>query len=187
ILKFVLFSCVAKTALIQTFVEQAYSPEPVPTVSDVYYAEVNTYGVPYTLGLLDTSGSEDYDRLRALSYPYTDAFLICFAINNIYSFESVYSKWYPEIRQFSPNTPVILVGTKIDLRDDKKTIEDLNRKKQSPVTYQMGFDMAKSIKAKKYIECSARMQKNVERVFVEAAATATAEKPRKRPSKCVVQ
>ena len=29
-------------------------------------------GEPYTLGLFDTAGQEDYDRLRPLSYPQTD-------------------------------------------------------------------------------------------------------------------
>ena len=28
-------------------------------------------GEPYTLGLFDTAGQEDYDRLRPLSYPQT--------------------------------------------------------------------------------------------------------------------
>ena len=35
-------------------------------------------GEPYTLGLFDTAGQEDYDRLRPLSYPQTDVFLVCF-------------------------------------------------------------------------------------------------------------
>lgn len=44
---------------------------------------------PYTLGLFDTAGQEDYDRLRPLSYPQTDVFLICFSVNSPASFENV--------------------------------------------------------------------------------------------------
>ena len=52
---------------------------------------------PYTLGLFDTAGQEDYDRLRPLSYPQTDVFLVCFSVMNPSSFENVkekVKKWY---------------------------------------------------------------------------------------------
>jgi hypothetical protein len=44
---------------------------------------------PYTLGLFDTAGQEDYDRLRPLSYPQTDVFLVCFSVTSPASFENV--------------------------------------------------------------------------------------------------
>lgn len=49
-------------------------------------------GKPISLGLWDTAGQEDYDRLRPLSYPQTDVFLICFSIVNPPSFDNVKSK-----------------------------------------------------------------------------------------------
>ena len=49
---------------------------------------------------------------------------------------SIFSlQWYPEVRHHCPNTPIILVGTKLDLRDDKDTVEKLKEKKLSPITY----------------------------------------------------
>lgn len=56
---------------------------------------------PYTLGLFDTAGQEDYDRLRPLSYPQTDVFLVCFSVTSPASFENVKEKWFPEVRIFS--------------------------------------------------------------------------------------
>lgn len=53
---------------------------------------------PYTLGLFDTAGQEDYDRLRPLSYPQTDVFLVCFSVTSPASFENVKEKWFPEVR-----------------------------------------------------------------------------------------
>lgn len=54
-------------------------------------------------------------------------------------------QWYPEVRHHCPNTPIILVGTKLDLREDKDTIEKLREKKLSPITYPQGLAMAKEI------------------------------------------
>merc|ERR1711936_1073435 len=98
-------------------------------------------------GLFDTAGQEDYDRLRPLSYPQTDVFLVCFSVVSPSSFENVKEKWVPEITHHCPRTPFLLVGTKIDLRDDAATVEvDMGA---------MGDSLAKELGAVKYVECSA--------------------------------
>ena len=70
-------------------------------------------GEPYTLGLFDTAGQEDYDRLRPLSYPQTDVFLVCYSVVSPSSFENVKEKWVPEITHHCQRTPFLLVGTQI--------------------------------------------------------------------------
>ena len=44
-------------------------------------------------------GQEDYDRLRPLSYPQTDVFLVCFSVVSPASFENVKEKvcWLEKI------------------------------------------------------------------------------------------
>ncbi len=77
-------------------------------------------------------------------------------------------QWYPEIDHHAPNVPIILVGTKLDLRDDEAIKESLRQKKMSPIQYEQAVMVAKEIKAQKYLECSALTQRNLKSVFDEA-------------------
>lgn len=145
-------------------------------------------GKPINLGLWDTAGQEDYDRLRPLSYPQTDVFLICFSLVSPPSFENVRTKWYPEISHHAPNTPMILVGTKLDLREDKDTVDRLRDRKMAPISYPQGLTMAKEIGAVKYLECSALTQKGLKNVFDEAirAVLRPSRPTPDRKKKCVI-
>ncbi len=142
-------------------------------------------GKPISLGLWDTAGQEDYDRLRPLSYPQTDVFLICFSIVSPPSFDNVKAKariqlsetvcnwltltqWFPEIEHHAPNVPIILVGTKLDLREDIATLDQLRSKRMEPVSYEQALAVSREIKAQKYLECSALTQRNLKSVFDEA-------------------
>ena len=40
-----------------------------------------------------------------------------------------------KIEHHAPNIPIILVGTKLDLREDKATVQGLRQKKMEPVSY----------------------------------------------------
>ena len=82
----------------RSYTTNKFPSEYVPTVFDNYAVTVMIGDDPYTLGLFDTAGQEDYDRLRPLSYPQTDVFLVCFSVTSPASFENVKEKWFPEVR-----------------------------------------------------------------------------------------
>ena len=73
------------------------------------------------LFLFDTAGQECHDPIRPLCYPDTDVIIVCFAVDNPESFNHIHKKWKSEIRRHLPKVPVILVGTKTDVRDNKET------------------------------------------------------------------
>jgi len=176
---------VGKTCLLISYTTNAFPGEYIPTVFDNYSANVMVDGKPINLGLWDTAGQEDYDRLRPLSYPQTDVFLVCFSVISQSSFENVKTKWVPEIQHHAPNVPILLVGTKSDLRKDDNTIKQLNSRQQSMVTVESAGKMAKEIGAVNFLECSALTQEGLKQVFDDAirAAMSTPKKQSKKP-KC---
>ena len=97
------------------------------------------------------------------SFYFQDVFLICYDVTNPVTFENVKSKWYPEVRHNCPTTPLILVGTKIDLRDlgtqTKLSMPKLSNTKED------GIALANELGAVKYVECSALTQKGLKCVF----------------------
>uniref|UniRef100_A0A4W5M300 Ras homolog family member Q n=1 Tax=Hucho hucho TaxID=62062 RepID=A0A4W5M300_9TELE len=137
---------VGKTCLLMSYANDAFPEEYVPTVFDHYAVSVNVGGKQYLLGLYDTAGQEDYDRLRPLSYPMTDVFLICFSVVNPASFQNVREEWVTELQEYAPSVPYLLIGTQIDLRDDPKTIAKLNDMKEKPITTEQGQKLAKEVR-----------------------------------------
>lgn len=94
----------------------------------------------------------------------TDVFLVCFSVASPSSFENVVSKWYPEIKHHCPDAPMILVGTKIDLREDKETLNVLSEQGLSPIKREQGQKLANKIRAVRYLECSALTQRGLKLV-----------------------
>jgi Ras family protein U len=71
----------------------------------------------------------------------------------------------PEIRCHCPKAPIILVGTRSELREDVKVLVELDKCKEKPVPEEAVKLCAEEIKATSYIECSALTQKNLKEVF----------------------
>ena len=160
---------VGKTCLLISFTTNAFPGEYIPTVSDNYSANVMYEGQAVNLQLWDTAGQEDYKKLRPLSYPQTDVFLLCFSLVSPTSLENIETMWVPEIKEHCPDKPFILVGMKSDLRDEfEQNAENFRSKGMEPVSTAKGMEMKKKINACAYVECSALKMLNLTAVFDEA-------------------
>jgi len=82
--------------------------------------------ITYEVELRDIE--EEHDRLRALSYVNADFFMLFFSVVAPTTFESVKTKWNPEISHFCTNVPKMLVGVQpAGIRNyDEAKLQELN-------------------------------------------------------------
>ncbi|CAN1757813.1 Rac-like GTP-binding protein ARAC1 [Linum perenne] len=182
---------VGKTCLLISYTSNTFPTDYVPTVFDNFSANVVVNGATVNLGLWDTAGQEDYNRLRPLSYRGADVFILAFSLISKASYENVSKKWIPELKHYAPGVPIILVGTKLDLRDDKQffidhpgavPISTAQVDDPSVLCLQQGEELRKLIGAPAYIECSAKTQENVKAVF-DAAIRVVLQPPKQKKKK----
>ncbi|XP_062950386.1 rho-related GTP-binding protein RhoD isoform X1 [Cynocephalus volans] len=167
-----------KTSLLMVFADGAFPEGYTPTVFERYTVNLQMKGRPVHLQIWDTAGQDDYDRLRPLFYPDASVLLLCFDVTSPHSCDNIFNRWYPEVNHFCKEVPIIVVGCKTDLRKDKSLVNKLRKNGLEPVTYHRGKEMARSVGAVAYLECSARLHDNVHSVFQEAAEVALSSRSR---------
>ncbi|XP_030553156.2 rac-like GTP-binding protein 5 [Rhodamnia argentea] len=168
---------VGKTCLLISYTSNTFPTDYVPTVFDNFSANVMVDGQTVNLGLWDTAGQEDYNRLRPLSYRGADVFILAFSLISRPSFENIAKKWVPELRHYAPSTPIVLVGTKLDLREDKQF--KLDYPGACTISTEQGEELRKQIGALAYVECSSKTQQNVKAVF-DAAIKVVLRPPKRK-------
>eukprot|EP00898_Chlorokybus_atmophyticus_P003791 jgi/Chlat1/4412/Chrsp29S04623 len=142
---------VGKTCMLIAYTSNRFPTDYIPTVFDNYSANVTVGTKIISLGLWDTAGK----LLRPLSYRDADVLILCFSLISRASFENITSKWLPELRHYAPDVPIVLVATKLDLREDEDFIA------QHP----NGEQLRKQIGGYRYLECSAKTQEGLKAVF----------------------
>jgi len=166
---------VGKTSLLLRYATGNFPTDYLPTVFENYTAKMSRENEVILLHLWDTAGQEDYDRLRPLSYPGADIVLLCFSTISKASFEAIQEKWAPEISHYIPNIPHLLIGTKIDLREEKHP--DPNSGKFEPTSTEQGREMCTLIHATKYLEVSSKTGQGINAIFEEAVNLVLDQRP----------
>jgi len=98
-----------------------------------------------------------------LSYPGADIVVLCFSLVSMTSFDAIKEKWHREVDHYIPECPTLLVGTKVDLRDENK--KDPGTGEYEPVSNEEGKAVAKEINASGYLEISAFKGTNLQKVY----------------------
>ncbi|XP_055389820.1 ras-related protein Rac2-like [Condylostylus longicornis] len=161
-------SNVGKSSLITTYATNKF-PKTIKqklTPSWDYVKYIKYKNKSLFLEIWDTWDDDDYKNFRPLMYPMTDVFLICFSVTDKKSFYNVKKKWRKELRSEYSKVPIILVGTKIDLRDENASTYDNN---QQFIKSSKGLKMAKKIGAVNYFECTSLRNLGLKEIFDEVA------------------
>lgn len=143
---------VGKTSLIHRYLENQSTSK--DTTFNNYTYHITYKKKPIVLNIWDTSGKTELKKLRSLSYPYTDVFIICYAIDNMRSLNNIHS-YMQEIKELSAKK--LIVGCKNDIRDDRVTNGDI-------VKEEKGEEMARFYGVDAMC-CSAEDGTNVREVF----------------------
>jgi len=151
---------VGKTSFAITALTHQFPVDYIPTVADNADITLFVDGRPVSFGLWDTAGQEEYSRLRVLSYPYTDIFFLCYAVNDPRSLLNIQTQWAQEVQERGTGATLVLLGLKSDLR--KQAGED------NIVTHEEVQRVRSSVGARACVECSARELTGLAQVFIEA-------------------
>ncbi|CAF1103296.1 unnamed protein product [Brachionus calyciflorus] len=146
---------VGKSALTQRFIHGSFSEGYDPTIEDCYQKNIEVNNETCQLEILDTAGTEQFSSMRDVYIKSGDAFVIVYSINSISTFNDI----QPIIDQIttikdSDPAPLIIVGNKCDLDDDREVTEDL------------GQLLAKNSHCS-FIEASAKLDLNVNEIFYD--------------------
>ncbi|NWR55439.1 RHOA protein, partial [Bucorvus abyssinicus] len=176
-----------KTCLLFALCHEQLPESYEPTLFDTYTTDTEVDGKEMKLILFDVAGKNEvsYQNLRSVFYEDTDVILMCFSVDRPDSQQNILDFWVPEIKKFCPTVPIILVGTKIELRGDEGIKKKLTTASNKPINTTEGKALAASIGAYAYLECSAKTKEGVDTALEIISQCALKEK-RRRKGRCQI-
>ncbi|NXG77866.1 RHOAB protein, partial [Baryphthengus martii] len=174
--------CCGKTCLLFALCHEQLPKTYEPTLCDAYTVDTEVDGKEIKLILMDVAGKNEvsYQNLRSVFYKDTDVILMCFSVDRPDSRQNILDFWVPEIKVFCPTVPIILVATKIELRDDEGTKKKRTTLGNEPINTTEGKALAASIGAYAYLECSAKTKEGVDTALKIISQCALNEKRKRK-------
>ncbi|KAL3028860.1 hypothetical protein AAZX31_03G135400 [Glycine max] len=144
-----------KSSLIAAIATESFA-EAVPPVLPPTLLPPDLYPDAVPLTVVDTPSSLEKQRKRNEELKGADVVVLTYACNDTASFSRLSSYWFPELQKLEVKVPVIVVGCKLDLRDESQEVS-LER-----VMTQLLQQFKEIVTC---IECSAATQYQVPEVF----------------------
>ena len=172
---------VGKTSLVRQFVDskrfdvcgKPLKRHDISAASEKCLASVSLDGEVINIAIRSTS------KLELLGHSF-NVLIVVFSVDNPDSFENILKRRFLELSHDRHNAAILLVGNKVDLRNDSKTVKDLSESGEYPITAQMGEQLALKLQAFNYLDCSMFDQRKIEKVFEEAVWASFREKKQKK-------
>ncbi len=145
---------VGKTSLVHRFVENTFAKDYKSTIgTSIMKKECTFKELESTVRFViwDLAGQSQFKRVRKSYLANAEAGILVYDVTNRKSYENI-ENWYNEINEASSNISLILVGNKIDLKDNRevKTTE--------------GNELAEKL-GLSYVETSAKTGENIDDAF----------------------
>ncbi|ELP84970.1 Rho GTPase, putative [Entamoeba invadens IP1] len=163
---------VGKTSIILRYSLGVFKNYYLPTVLETTCFNVFVKNEKIELWVCDVIEQDDYMNRLPMLYNGIDLFVVCYSVVDVNSFEHVVTKWKSNIEYYSPNTPLMLLGTKIDLREENKKVVKPIQNKVNWISTEQGINKAKEIKAVLFMECSSLTGFNITTLFQNIAKVA---------------
>ncbi|KAG4095474.1 small GTPase superfamily [Neocallimastix lanati (nom. inval.)] len=162
---------VGKSALTVQFVQSIFVEKYDPTIEDSYRKQVEIDGQQCMLEILDTAGTEQFTAMRDLYMKNGQGFILVFSITSQATFNDLMELRDQILRvKDSEKVPMVLVGNKCDLEDDRVVQKDQGTK----LADQWGCS---------FFETSARKKINVDEVFFDLVRQINRSMPEKDKNK----
>mmetsp|Transcript_28009 Transcript_28009/g.70326 ORF Transcript_28009/g.70326 Transcript_28009/m.70326 type:complete len:189 (-) Transcript_28009:222-788(-) len=156
---------VGKSALTIQFVHGIFPEKYDPTIENTYIKQIEVDDQQYVLDVIDTAGTEQFTVMRDLYIKGGEGFILVYSVTSTSTFKEVSQIRSQMVRvKETENIPLILVGNKCDLSDQRE------------VTTEDGRQLAESFGCQ-FIETSAKTKHNVNETFYELVRIVTGKKP----------
>lgn len=148
-------SSVGKSSLLLRFADNVFNESFLPTIGvDFKIRTIENDGSLIKLQMWDTAGQEKFKTITAAYYKGSHGIILVYDVCDRRSFLDV-QNWLNEAERYSsPDVVKILVGNKCDMESQREV------SKEEAERFAHSMDM-------KFIESSAKMNTNVEKVFTE--------------------
>ncbi|KAI8813044.1 small GTPase superfamily [Cladochytrium replicatum] len=147
---------VGKSALTVQFVQLIFVEKYDPTIEDSYRKQVEVDGQQCMLEILDTAGTEQFTAMRDLYMKSGQGFILVYSITSQATFNDLVELREQILRvKDTEKVPMVLVGNKCDLEDDRV------------VSREQGGQLASQWGGCTFLETSARKKINVDEVFYD--------------------